>query len=151
MEFRVTGQKELERKLKHLGDKMGPEIQKINEQAAEYVRSQIPKYPPPPPNSTYKRTGRLGRWAVRPRKQVSSGGGFSFSAATGQVRVYVSAITARVPYAAWVVSKRRVDGVGPQAKVHKRNNWWTIQDVARDASKGVRKIYEDGIKRLLRS
>lgn len=41
------------------------------ERAGARIRTEMAKYPPPPPNSTYRRTGKLGRsWTHRTRANL---------------------------------------------------------------------------------
>lgn len=89
----------------------------------------LKKYPPPPPASTYERTGRLGRgW----KQQISS----SQSNMIGK-------ITNNVDYVVYV--QDRVT----QAKVHRRTGWRVIQDFFTGGPEG-RRLVSDEMSRALR-
>ncbi|GJM42794.1 MAG: hypothetical protein DHS20C20_30760 [Ardenticatenaceae bacterium] len=83
---------------------MAPAMQK----AGARLRTELAKYPPPPPNSTYRRTGKLGRsW-------------------THRVNVNIVTTTALIgnntPYAP------DVQGEGMQAEIH-AGRWQTDKQV----------------------
>ncbi|MCA9367181.1 HK97 gp10 family phage protein [Candidatus Kaiserbacteria bacterium] len=83
---------------------MAPAMQR----AGARIRTELAKYPPPPPNSTYRRTGKLGRsW-------------------THRVNVNLITTTALIgnntPYAP------DVQGEGMQAEVH-QGRWQTEKQV----------------------
>ena len=83
---------------------MAPAMQR----AGARLRTELAKYPPPPPNSTYRRTGKLGRsW-------------------THRVNVNLVTTTALIgnntPYAP------DVQGEGMQAEIH-QGRWQTEKEV----------------------
>jgi hypothetical protein len=78
------------------------------------VAEKLQHYPPPPPNSTYERTGDLGRaWAV--------------SADARGTNLYQDRVSVEMKndmaYAGWV------QGVGTQTQQHQRTGWQTTQQV----------------------
>lgn len=86
---------------------MSPAMERIGAR----LRTELAKYPPPPPNSTYRRTGTLGRsW-------------------THTVQTSLIAATAiignNIPYAP------DVQGEGMQAEIH-QGRWQTEQEVLMD-------------------
>ena len=78
---------------------------------ADVLRADLRKYPPPPPDSTYRRTGTLGKsWT----KKVSGG-----------PAGWLAGVGSRLGYAPYVQDEAR------QAKVH-QGRWQTVQSVAKD-------------------
>lgn len=73
-----------------------------------YVHENVPPYPPPPPASSYVRTGSLGR-SINTRT-LTSGGDIQ------------GIIGSNIEYAPFVI------GHEDQAPVH-RGRWWTLYDV----------------------
>ena len=89
----------------------GAYLQPVATSAADLLRAEMRKYPPPPPNSTYRRTGTLGKsWAKNVHR--SSDG-------------WLSIIGTRLKYAPYVQDETR------QAEIH-QGRWQTIQSVAKD-------------------
>ena len=80
---------------------------------ADVLRADLRKYPPKPPDSTYRRTGTLGKsWT----KSVMRG---------GREGGWLAQIGTRLGYAPYVQDELR------QAKVH-QGRWQTVQSVAKD-------------------
>ena len=94
--------------------------------AVALVQGAVAHYPAPPPTSTYRRTGTLGRsWATKVQR----------SPLQGQVGT-------NLDYAPWVQDRDR------QAWMHK-GRWQTIQDVAEKLADQVQTIFDRAINRLL--
>jgi hypothetical protein len=132
----VRGLDSLIRHYTKLRDDMRPMLERLTEKATLYVHSQVPDYPPPPSNSTYIRTGTLGRTITTRVESLGT--------------KVVGFIGTNTVYAPYVISDQEVGERGPQAEVHK-GRWWTLQGVVRAAKAAVIKIYEDGIEQFLRS
>lgn len=81
-----------------------------------YVHSTVPAYPPPPPNSTYRRTGTLGR-EITTKTERSAG---NIQGIIGSATEYSPAVI----------------GEGTQAAVHE-GRWWTLFQVVVKASDRV--------------
>lgn len=77
-----------------------------------YVHQNVPPYPPPPPNSTYRRTERLGR-EITTKTERSAGN-------------ILGIIGSNTPYAPLVI------GEDTQAPVH-QGRWWTLWQVVSKA------------------
>lgn len=120
----IRGLQELIKKFERLNERMW-EMPRVAQDAEKYLRSQVPPYPPPPPNSTYHRTGDLGRSIHTEVQKLGA-----------QV---VTSLSVGVDYGPWVVDERR------QARVH-RGRWWTLQEVLRKSRDGVVRLYEDFIR-----
>jgi hypothetical protein len=136
--LRIKGMAELNRHLDKIsGAGLLVELKSTTQKAVIYALSKVPPYPPPPPMSTYRRTGGLGRSITGDVKQLGS--------------QTVGVIGTDVISAPWVIGHKKLpDGRGPQAWMHK-GRWWTLRDVVFGAHDGIRQIYRDMIQRLLRS
>lgn len=107
------------------------------EDLAIYLWGLIPPYPPSPPNSSYRRTHKMGQHFVA-GSNVSEDG----------FEVYIGN---RMEYAPWVVSSKTVVNrhgkpVGPQAWMHV-GRWWTLQDVIQKNAQNI----ADRAKAIFRS
>ena len=95
--------------------------------SADLIRADIKRYPAPPPQSTYVRTGTLG--------------------ASWTKRIYRDALRAvigsNIKYAPYVQDADR------QAWMH-RGRWHTAQSVARDRAQDVRRFIEQSLARWAR-
>jgi len=97
------------------------------EQAVALLSSETARYPPPPPWSTYRRTGTLGRnWRLR----VETSG----NNVTGKVYN-------ETPYGPFVQGKEQV-------WFHKRTGWRTLPDVATKQMKAIEAFFTDALKRM---
>lgn len=106
------------------------------ERAVRYTHGTVPPYPAPPPNSTYRRTGLLGRSITTEVR--------SLGAET------VGVIGSNTIYAPDVISDEPTpDGRGPQARIH-RGRWWTLQGVIRKARPEIVAIIRDEYLKVLR-
>jgi len=84
--------------------------------ATQELQADMMVYPPPPPNSTYRRTNTLKHgWATK---------------VTGQAGSWLGVIGNRVKYAPFVQDEDR------QADVH-RGRWQTVQSVTKDKADWV--------------
>jgi hypothetical protein len=81
-----------------------------------HVHQNIPAYPAPPPNSTYRRTGTLGR-SITTKTERTAGN-------------ILGIIGSNTDYAPVVISENT------QAPVH-QGRWWTLHEVVRKAADKV--------------
>ena len=108
----------------------GAYLADVGRAAGTVIRNEMRRYPPPPPNSTYRRTGTLGKsWNVTNMRGGKQGG-------------WVSQIGTRLNYAPYVQDATR------QAQVH-QGRWQTIQDVAQDKRDEVVNFVVKAIRRML--
>lgn len=110
-----------------------------------YIQSKIPPYPAPPPGSSYRRTGTLGRILT-----AFGGGSFSGDAQPlSRVETFnnqvVGYVGGRLSYITHVVG----DEDGRQAWMHK-GRWYRLIDVVRGNIDGVVDIFRDGIRGLIK-
>lgn len=114
---------DLRRYAKEFPEVLDGEIGRFTRAKAQELRQKA--YPPPPPNSTYVRTGRLGAsWGAR------------------KVRAAVWHLQNLVHYAGWVVDEHR------QAWMH-QGRWWLFQDVCRPAPDLTKQLTE-ALRRVIR-
>lgn len=128
MSLQIKGMAELNRKLDRIRRDIRPEMRAATEKALAYVHSRVPPYPSPPPDSTYRRTGTLGRSITTQVRELGT--------------QMVGVIGTNVVYAPYVIDEKR------QAAMHS-GRWWTLQAVVRKARAGVRAIYRAAIRDLL--
>lgn len=100
-------------------------IEKTTKQAVSYVLQRVPKYPPPPAGSRYRRTGTLGRSISGKVKRLGS--------------TWRGFVGTKVVYAPYVIDEQF------QARVH-QGRWYTLQAVVRGARDGVLRLYRDALK-----
>lgn len=131
----IRGLDELVRKAQRMGRDTGPMLTRTMDRAVKYVHSQVPPYPPAPPDSRYRRTGLLGRSITT---EVRALGGTT-----------VGVIGTNVAYAPDVISSEPANGAGPQAWYHKRTGWYTLQGVVAKAERQIVVIFEAALDRLI--
>lgn len=103
-------------------------IRQATEEAVLYVHGKVPEYPPPPGESSYTRTGTLGRSITTKVEAIGSGA--------------VGSIGTAVVYAGYVIDENR------QAWMH-RGRWWTLQGVVRGSKDAIIGFYQRAISRLI--
>ncbi len=105
----------------------GYQLAQTMDKAMKYVHSQVPPYPPPPPNSTYRRTGLLGRSIATEVNPLGTS--------------IVGTIGTNVVYAPYVIGEN-------QAAIH-QGRWWQLEKVVEKLVPDVVKIFEDWAKGIL--
>ena len=97
--------------------------------SVHYLQSNVAQYPPPPPDSLYRRTGTLGRsWTTK-----VEGRGADLTGRVGNA----------VPYARYVM------GEADQAWMH-RGRWPTAEAIARDDTPQIISYFSEGIAEIVR-
>ena len=94
------------------------------EKSVHVIHREVAKYPPPPPGSTYRRTGTLGR---------------SFTTRVNR-RKFFGEVGTRLEYAGYVIGER-------QAAVHK-GRWTTVEQVAAKLRPKIVKFFEEANEQL---
>ena len=150
VEFHITGAKEFQAKLARASEEMPQALTGLMTKSILYAQGQIPAYPPPPPTSTYVRTGTLGRVVtafpgVSGGRSLGGGGGGGggqpltrVESIGGGVR---GVIGGRLSYMPYVIDEDE------QAYMH-RGRWWTLQSVIRGAKTGIIQIFREGVLAL---
>ena len=133
MNIDVRGLDELKARFDGLAKGMSGALEDAAGEAVLHVHSQVPPYPAPPPNSTYRRTGTLGRSITTDVRALGS--------------KHVGVIGTATVYAPWVISEKRVGTRGPQAGMH-AGRWWTLHGVVRGAHDEIMRIYRKAIASL---
>lgn len=138
-QIEIRGLDRVRRKLERMKQSIRPQMEKATREAIHYVHSQVPAYPPPPPTSTYRRTGTLGR-SVTVFQHHAPGALSRVEPLGDEVR---GVIGTAIEYAPDVIDERH------QARMHK-GRWYTLQRVVRQATVGIKRIYEKMVRELWR-
>lgn len=131
------------RKISKASAGMVKNIQKSTKKAVLYVHSEIPGYPPVPAGSDYRRTGTAGRAITTFGITPVGGGGTSLSEVKPLFDGAQGFVGGKLEYLPYLIDETY------QTEVHKRNGWFTLQDVIRKLKDGITQIYKTGIKELL--
>ena len=127
----MSGQDKYLNQLEKL-NKLPQTLRPVYREKQRKIRKALQKYPPPPPNSTYRRTEKLKRsW----RESAVT---FTRGSISAMVYSDGSARTKRGPYERWVMDANQ------QARVH-RGRWHTTKsveeqfepEVIRDTNKAI--------------
>ena len=136
----TIGLASLRAKFARMATKMPEQIEKASLETVLYVHSNMPKYPPVPSGSSYRRTGLLGR-SVTTLMGRSPDALSRVENKFGGVRAIVGT---KVKYSPWVIDENR------QTSTHRDNGWWTLQGVVRSLSGGIRKVYAKSMREFLK-
>lgn len=135
--IKITGIEELRQRLND-AQQVGAVLDKAMKKAVLYVHQQIPPYPPPPPNSRYRRTMTLGR-SITTLKGGARGALSQTRLIPGGVQ---GVIGTSIPYAR--------DVIGPDQKPVHKGRWWQLETEVEKSIPGVEKIINFEIDKLLR-
>jgi len=103
----------------------------------------VPGYPAPPPDSSYRRTGTLGRTLGSSQGGGRSGGKPDIFDIKNHSNYTEGKFGTQLSYAQYVIGD-----YGSQQASHMRH-WWTLpQDVLRAAQDGIEKLWKDAGKDL---
>lgn len=145
IEFR--GLDEVIAKYERIERDMPQALTKTMTRAVIYAQGQIPAYPSPPPGSSYRRTGTLGRVVTafpgqHGGRNLGGGGGSGDGVPLTRVEPIGGGVRGviggKLSYLPDVV------GEGTQVRAH-RGRWWTLQKVIRDARGGIIKVFRADI------
>ena len=135
MDVTIRGLTELQEKYAHKGRDIRPMLARTMDKAVKYAQSQVPGYPEPPPFSTYRRTGQLGRALTSEVREIGNAS--------------VGVIGNATVYAPDVISSEAVGGRGPQKWYHARTGWYTLQAVVDGAREAIIDIFRKAVKMLV--
>lgn len=135
MKLEIRGLERLNRRLDRMAGDVMPDLKKATDRAVKFVHSRVPKYPPAPVGSTYRRTGTLGREIGTEVRALSS-----------EIVGVIGTADVKAP---WVISDRRVGSRGPQTWWHEKNGWYTLQGVVMKARDGIIAIYQKAVNELV--
>lgn len=133
--IKVVGLDELMRRMAAMPEKVDEGMQEAMSQTLLVMSESIPGYPEPPQNSSYRRTGTLGRTLGSSFEGGKSGTpaiyavekiGYSWEGRFGT----------NLNYAPWVV------GDNTQAKAHK-GRWWVLSSVAEKAMPKIERVWQN--------
>ena len=133
LSIHINGGKKVQDQLDK-GTKLSRALGPAMKHAVLYAQSEIPAYPPASLDSSYRRTGTLGRSVTSMQGQAP--GALSRVESLGSHTV--GYLGTNVTYAPWVIDDNR------QAYMH-RGRWWTLQKVVQKAKPGIIKILRKSI------
>lgn len=132
----IRGMQEIQDKMAAFPEKLNAVNQSGMQASLLVLQENAPPYPPPPQDSTYRRTGSLGRTLGS-----SMSGGKSGTPDIFVTKKLGNGIEGRfgtnLNYAPYVI------GDDTQAAVH-AGRWWTMKDIAEKSQEKILKIW-DGI------
>ena len=132
----IRGLERLQGRFAALGSKFPKFMNDSTKAAVLYVHSQIPKYPAPPPDSEYRRTGTLGRSVTT----LMGSNPEALSRVEGSLGGKVSGIVGtKLSYAPWVIDRER------QTAGHKKTGWYTLQDVIERLRPQIIEVYNKAL------
>ena len=131
----ITGLKELRERFAQFPDKFNKAVLKTLEAVLFILSGAVPPYPPRPPDSTYRRTGTLGRKLG----SAEAGGATMLPADIWEVHQlgegsYRAEWGTRLSYAPYVI--------GTFEQAGHMGHWWTIAVVARNASPKIAEAFD---------
>ena len=136
--LRVKGLDKVQRKFKRFPEDFEKGLRTATMDAVLHVQETLPKYPPKPATSTYRRTGTLGR-------TITSLVG-RHPDALSRVKALGSAVVGlvgtKLKYARFVIDADQQAG-------HMRH-WWTLQGSFEGARREIVKIYERMIRDIIK-
>jgi hypothetical protein len=120
IQVQVKGLEELRERMGQWPDKLDAGMEAAMTETLLVMHESVPGYPTPPSNSSYRRTGTLGRTLG---SSFEGGGG-------GTPEIFT--VTKIGPY---------VIGDNSQAKVHK-GRWWVLSEVAEKARPKIERTWQ---------
>lgn len=139
-QIRIDGLERVQGKFDRFGGDLPKEMQNITMEAVIYVHGHLPKYPPAPAFSSYRRTMTL--WRTLTGMVGSVPDALSrVEKLFGEVRGYIGT---RLKYAPWVIDREE------QQAAHKEHGWWNLQDEIVKMRGGIENVYRKGIDRFVR-
>ena len=135
----VRGLQEIIAKYQGVSKRFNTEVESITNKAVKFAIGKVPPYPEEPTNSSYDRTGRLGR-SVRELQ-----GSNPDALARTEPRPFgaIGYLGTSVGYSPFVIDEKS------QAWMH-RGRWWTLQQFLRGLVPQIVKLYHVGLHRLFR-
>jgi hypothetical protein len=147
-DIEIRGLQEAIQKYKDAPQKLRAGLRKTMFTSLDIVHENVKPYPPPPTDSSYRRTGTLGRTLGASR------GGALTGSKPDIYRVQQTSADnmtgyfgTKLDYAPYVIGGAQDDP--GQAWMHK-SRWWTIDDVAEAAKEKVQAAWNELIKRILK-
>ena len=116
IEIKITGLDKVQHNLRAMETEFPKVVNQSMLQTVLYVQGKLPPYPPPPANSTYRRTGTLGR-SVTSLKGAHPNALSEVKSLGSEVH---GIIGTNLKYAPYVIDQDK------QAGVHS-GRWWTLQ------------------------
>lgn len=140
-DIEIEGLAEAIQKYRGASRKLGLAMRETMRNSLNVLHEKVPPYPPPPSDSTYRRTGTLGR-SLGSRRGGGRAGLPDIYRVTGSTKNIEGAFGTRLDYAPYVISD------DDQAWMHK-GRWWTMNTVADRARSKIKKLWNDLINKIL--
>ena len=139
--LKITVDDKASKKFGQVVDKFPEFMEDSTLKSVLYVHQNVPRYPPAPANSFYRRTGLLGRSVTT---LMGKGPSEALSRVEkplfGKVHGFIGT---KVKYAQRVIDKEN------QTELF-ASYWWNLQDVVTGLRKGIRDIYKKSLSAFFR-
>lgn len=132
--IRVVGLEELIKRMDQHQDKLNQVMQEAMTDSLLVMNESVPGYPAAPENSSYRRTGTLGR-TLGADIGPSMGGGDNIFSVTQIGGSWEGHFGTNLEYAPYVI------GDGSQSKAHQKR-WWVLSDVAERAMPKIERVWQ---------
>ena len=136
--LRVKGLKKLERKFSKFPDRFAKGLRTATMDAVLHVQETLPKYPPKPAASTYRRTGTLGRTLTSLQGRHPD----ALSRIETLGTAVVGLIGTKLKYARFVIDADQQAG--------HMCHWWTLQGAFEGARREIVRIYERMLRDIIK-
>jgi hypothetical protein len=137
----VEGLDELREKYKDAPERFRAGIFKATEGSLLVLHENVPPYPTAKPDSTYTRTGTLGRTLGSSFGGGASGGKPDIYEVRQQGSDVIGEFGTRLVYAPYVIGEQE------QAAQH-RGRWWTIKTIAERAQAKIERVFQIAAEEL---
>lgn len=136
VQLRVSGLEELRAKFRRAPRKFDDTLKSTMQASLLTLQENVPPYPAAKADSTYVRTGTLGR-------TLGAGGGKAdiYTVKSQGNGMYSAEFGTRLKYAPYVIGERE------QAWMHK-SRWWTIRTIAERARPKIERLFGTAVKLL---
>jgi len=124
----ITGLEELTRRFRAFPGRLRKAMDITMLAAITTLWENVPPYPAKPTDSTYRRTGTLGKTLGVDMSGKKSGEPQIFKVRTMGSGSLEGVFGTNLKYAPFVIGERS------QTKAHRANKWWTILTIAKNAS-----------------
>jgi hypothetical protein len=134
IQVQVKGLEELRERMGQWPDKLDAGMEAAMTETLLVMHESVPGYPTPPSNSSYRRTGTLGR-TLGSSFEGGGGGTPEIFTVTKIGQSWEGRFGTKLEYAPYVI------GDNSQAKVHK-GRWWVLSEVAEKARPKIERTWQ---------
>ena len=133
-EITETGLSEIIAKMQAFPEKLKEGLKTTMQDALLILWQNVPKYPPPPDNSTYTRTGTLGRSLGSSEAGGQSGNPDIYTVKELGSARFEAHFGTNLDYAPYVI--------GDDTQAHQNSHWWVMGDIAKKAHDRVISLFQ---------